>query len=104
MKLKTLIIKKPIYVKNNRAYFAISDWNFDQLCTKSGQLHVEVYWNGEYQGYNIVQRGKWKRDHLHKESVVKLEPDDPMIFYYGIMALIPPPSKMSDREFSETFL
>ncbi len=102
--MKTLAIKNPIYVKGEVAYFALSDWNFENLSDSKGRIEIEVYQNGELMGRNIVRAAEWKRNCDHKEEVVKLHPDDPMVFYYGKMKLIPPPSKMSEREFAETIL
>ena len=83
--MKTLKIFSPVWVKDGLAFFSITDWNFKKLGDEFGRILVRVYDGNRMAGWGIVCKKSWKLNAKLKERKVKLRPDEPLNFYYGIM-------------------
>lgn len=76
-------IFRPIFVKPTYAYLSLSDYYLGR--EKGKEVEVEVYNGEKLVGKSIINKEKWIRTCKFKESVVKLRPEEPMIFYYNFL-------------------
>lgn len=87
--MKTLKIYNPIFVKENYARISISQWSFDKLADKDGNLKVIVYNGDKIAGQGIVNKQQWIKTSKLIESKVVYRPNEPMIYYYNNLVFEP---------------
>lgn len=97
-------IFNPIWIKDNLAYFSISQWNFEKA-DKQGNLDIKVYSGDKLAGEGTINKKNWIKTAKLKEKKVVYRPDDPMVYYYNILAFKKPKTEEDKlREFSAQIL
>jgi len=96
--MKSLDIKYPIHLEQTYAYISITNWNFEKLADKNGDLKVNVYKDGKLAGWGIANKKDWIRTCKLKEEKIVYRPDEPLKFYYNNLGFKKEPTEEEHLE------
>ena len=96
--MKKFSIRNPVWIRDNIAYFSISDYTFQQKADAEGNLRVGVFKDDKLVGWNIVNSKDWIRTNKQKESKIVYRPNEPLNFFYNTMLLRTPLSAEALQE------
>ena len=83
-------IFNPLWIKDDRTCFSISQWNFDK--EKGDKVSVIVYNGNKIAGEGEISKKEWIKTAKLKESKVVYRPNEPLVFYYNVLKFIKQPT------------